>query len=87
MSLVIELSPEVEERLQRESKRKGVDAADLVREIVESALPDQRARNQRAVELLRQWSEEGDEEEQRATLEALKEGLNASHSSYRTIFP
>ena len=87
MSLVIELPPEVEERVRRESERKGVDAADLVVEIVETALPDQRTRNRRASELLRQWSEEGDEEEQRETLEALKEGLNSSHSSNRTIFP
>ncbi len=87
MSIVIELSQLVEDRLQKESERTGVAAADLVRQIVETALPDQRTRNNRAIELLRLWSEEGDEEEQRQTLEALKEGLNASHSSIRTIFP
>jgi predicted DNA-binding protein len=87
MSLVIELSPDVEKRLVEESRRKGVDAADLVREVIESAFPDQRARNQRAIELLQELREHGDGKEQRETLEALKEGLNASHSSNREIFP
>jgi predicted DNA-binding protein len=93
MTLIIELPPDVEERLQAESCRKGVAASQLAREIIESPFPQrvieeaQRARNQRAIELLRELREEGDEQEQRETFEALKEGLNASHSSYRTIFP
>jgi hypothetical protein len=99
MTLIIELPPEVESRLNEESQRKGIAASELARTAIESALmieserparlsvEEQRKKNQRAIELLRQWREEGDEDEQRETFEALKEGLNQSHSSYRKIFP
>jgi len=43
-------------------------------------------RNRRAMELLRQWSEEGDAEEQRESLAALMKGLNEHHSSGRRVF-
>ncbi len=44
-------------------------------------------RRNKAIALLRSWREEGDEAEQRETFEALKQGLNAHHSSGRTIYP
>jgi len=47
----------------------------------------QREKNQKAIELLRSWVKDGDDEEQRSTFEALREGLNAHHSSGRIIFP
>ena len=87
MSLVIDLSPDLEERLESESRSLGVDPSEVVRRVLETALPDQRNRNREALELLRRWEDEGDEEEQRETLEALKKGLNEHYSSSRTIFP
>ena len=87
MTLIIDLSPELEKRLQQESKNRGVDPPEVVRRLLESALPDSGARNQKAIDLLNQWEQEGDESEQRETLEALKQGLNAHYSSSRTIFP
>jgi len=45
------------------------------------------ARRAAAIELLRQWREEGDEEEQRDTFEAIMQGLNEHHSSDRKLFP
>ena len=47
----------------------------------------QRKRNQKAIDLLAIWIEEGDELEQRDTFEALKQGLNKHHSSGRAIYP
>ena len=87
MTLVIDLPPELEKRLERESENLGVEPGEVVRRLLDSGLPGPSDRNQTAIDLLDQWEEEGDEEEQRATLEALKEGLNAHYSSNRTIFP
>jgi hypothetical protein len=47
----------------------------------------QREKNQKSIVLLRSWIEEGDEDEQRESFEALKQGLNAHHSSGRIIYP
>src|SRR5262249_34675436 len=44
-------------------------------------------KNQGAIELLRKWREEGDEEEQRAAFEALKQVLNEERKGYRLIYP
>jgi excisionase family DNA binding protein len=44
-------------------------------------------RNKPLVELLRRWREEGDEEEQRQTFEALKQVLNEERKGYRLIYP
>ena len=41
----------------------------------------------RLIELLRQWREEGDKEEQRETGEFLKKALDEDRHSYRKLFP
>ena len=43
-------------------------------------------RNRHARELLRQWTEDGDEEEQRETLAYLRKALNENRTSYRRVF-
>jgi hypothetical protein len=43
--------------------------------------------NQAAIELLRSWREEGDEEEQRETWEFLKQALDEDRLSNRPLFP
>jgi hypothetical protein len=47
----------------------------------------QREKNRKAIALLRSWIDDGDEDEQRESFEALKKGLNAHHSSGRIIYP
>jgi hypothetical protein len=46
----------------------------------------QREKNQALIELLRSWSEEGDEEEQRRAFENLKQTLDEDRRGYRTIY-
>ena len=87
MTLSIELKPEVENRLILESLRVGVPKEELIRDMIEAALPAPEERNRRAIQLLRLWRENGDVTEQTETLESLKSGLNLSHSSSRNIFP
>ena len=48
---------------------------------------EQRQRNQAAIELLRKWVEEGDEEEQRETFEYLQKALDEDRLSNRPLFP
>jgi hypothetical protein len=43
--------------------------------------------NQAAIDLLRSWREEGDEEEQRETWEFLKQALDEDRLSNRPLFP
>jgi hypothetical protein len=44
-------------------------------------------RNQAAIELLRSWREEGDEQEQRETWEFLQKALDEDRLSDRPLFP
>jgi hypothetical protein len=51
--------------------------------------PEERARrNAKAIQLLRSWAEEGDEEEQRETMRVLREALGKGRiASSRPLFP
>jgi excisionase family DNA binding protein len=49
--------------------------------------PEQARKNQAAIELLRSWREEGDEEEQRETGEYLMKVLDEDRLSDRKLFP
>jgi ATP phosphoribosyltransferase regulatory subunit HisZ len=53
----------------------------------EEARRRQREKNQAAIELLRQWREEGDVEEQKRAFEALKQTLGKDRMGYRRIYP
>lgn len=92
MSITIELEPETEARICEESKQRGVDPQEIVRQLVESAFPpklteEQRrqaqiAKNQKAIEMLRRWREEDatDDPEEiaraEAELEEFKRNMN-----------
>ena len=47
----------------------------------------QREKNEALIELLRSWSEDGDEEEQRRAFEALKQTLDEDRMGYCEIYP
>ncbi len=49
--------------------------------------PDQPKVNQAAIDLLRSWREEGDEQEQRETWEFLQTALDEDRLSDRPLFP
>ena len=84
MSLMVELENGLERRVRREAEKRGVRADEYVRKIVEERLPDEP--DDFGI-LLQSWIDEGDEEEQKATLEAIRQGLNEHHSSCRVMFP
>lgn len=86
MTLTLELEPEIEDRLCRESKRLGVDPTEVVRRLIESAIPERETRYEEVIATLDKWDEEDDEQEQRETLEFLKKALNENRTSYRRVF-
>ncbi len=47
----------------------------------------QREKNEALIQLLRSWSEEGDEEEQRKAFDNLKRTLDEDRLGYRKIYP
>ncbi|HZO89893.1 MAG TPA: hypothetical protein VFB38_16305 [Chthonomonadaceae bacterium] len=85
MILTLDLDPKLESQLCEQAAAKGVELEAYVKELLKTAA--QRERNQAAIAALRSWREEGDEEEQRETFEALKRGLNESRRGYRVLFP
>ena len=88
MTIDLGRRPELEEQLIREAAQQGVSPETYVLDLLGQAVPDYQAnRNAKAIKLVQSWIDEGDEEEQRETFEALREGLNANHSSDRLIFP
>src|SRR5687768_13387846 len=68
MSLMIDLSPEMEQQLRAEAARKGLAPEEFARTAVEeklaAAAAAQGERNQGLVELLRQWREEPPDREE-----------------------
>ena len=84
MSLTVELENELEERVREEAKKRGLQADEYVRKIVNERLP---VETDEFAALVQSWIDEGDEEEQRATLKAIQLGLNENHSSCRVMFP
>ena len=85
MTLKIELTMELEQRLAREADRRGVPAETLTLDLLNQHLP---AEDRRAelVSLLQSWME-GDADEQRETGEYLLHSLDEDRLSDRKLFP
>jgi seryl-tRNA(Sec) selenium transferase len=88
MTLTLDLRPELQEQLKREAAQRGLSPEKLAVALLEEAVPGYRAsRNAAAIEMLRSWAEEGDEEEQRETGEFLMRALDEDRTSDRKLFP
>ena len=75
-------------RPRADGKGRGPGSLAIDREAAEKeARRIQREKNQAAIELLRSWREEGDEEEQRRAFENLKKTLDEDRMGYRKIYP
>lgn len=91
MTLTLNLSPELEERLRRAAEAAGVAETDFVIRTLEQRLKNER--QQSLFEMLRHWRAEDETtdpaeiEERRRSWEAFKAGMNEDHSSGRKLFP
>jgi hypothetical protein len=86
MTLKIELTSALEQRLAREATRRGVPAEALTLELLDEHLPTS-DRQAELVSLLKSWVEEGDPAEQRETGEYLIRSLDEDRLSDRKLFP
>ena len=86
--MVLTLPPDLERRVAQEAGRQGLKADEYALHLLEKHLPPEDHRTALAA-LLQSWIDEGDEQEQRETFEALKQGLNETRSENgeRLIFP
>ncbi len=102
MTLQIDLTPYQEIILQRDAAAHGMDPSEYGRTVLvekleqgpkinfynPNATEEELARNRAAaIALLRQWREEGDEEEMKETGEYLLRALDEDRLSDRKLFP
>ena len=86
MTLTLELSPDLEQRLQLAAQSHGVTPGQYAIKLLDETLSDA-DRRQRAIALIRSWREEGNAEEQRETMEFLIKALDEDRTSDRKLFP
>jgi hypothetical protein len=94
MTLTISLDSDLEKRLTEEASRRGVDAAEYARRLLEEHLPaTEGASDQATLDLFARWEAEDATDDpaellrREAEWEQLKRALNESHSSNRRLFP
>jgi len=87
MTLEVELSPELEEALAEESRKRGLTPVDFTLEVLKARL-DVSSKKAEAIALLQSWiDDETDTDEQRETGEYLLEVLDQDRTSHRKLFP
>jgi len=86
MTLQIELTSVLEQRLTREANRRGVPVETLTLALLDEFLPAP-DRQAELVSLLKSWVEDEDPAEQRETGEYLIRSLDEDRLSDRKLFP
>lgn len=86
MTLTIDLTAELAQRLSREADRRGLPAEALTLELLAAHLPES-GRQEELISLLKSWAEEGDAAEQRETGEYLLRTLDEDRLPDRKLFP
>lgn len=86
MAIVLELKPEVANRLEQEAKRLGLSTDEYAVNLIEEHLPVDTARQQ-AVSLLQSWIDADSIEEQTKTGAFLIQSLDEDRPSPRKLYP
>ena len=86
MTVQVDLTTELEERLRREAERNGVPEAECIVRILDAHLPSVSRRAQ-AVALLQSWIDGKDADDQRETGDYLVRVLDEDRLSKRKLFP
>jgi predicted transcriptional regulator len=88
MTLTLELSPELQQRLQAAAQARGVTPHEFAVKILDEKLPtDPEQRRKAAVAMLDEWLAEADEDEDREAYEELTKALDEDRPSYRKLYP
>ena len=86
MTLTLDLSTDLENRLHAAAQANGVTPSEYAVQVLNEKLSDAE-RRQQAIALLRSWRENGDAEQQRETMEFLIKALDEDRLSDRKLFP
>ena len=88
MTLTVDISPQVEARVQKEAARHKLSPEAYVAQLVTGALPedDEAQRREQALALLRSVGDLGDEAEQRETFDYLRQAVDEDRLSERERF-
>ena len=87
MTLTLQLTSELEDKLQAAARSEGITPAQCALKLLDEKLADSERRRQETIEMLRSWREEGDPEEDRQAYEELTKALDEDRTSYRKLFP
>lgn len=104
MTVTLDLRPEVEAEVTRRAQARETTLPTSIETLVAEALKrqppppplsaeEQRAKNQAALEMFRQWDEEDETDDpeeiaqRQAEWEEFKKGMNENHSSGRIVYP
>ena len=86
MTIALHLTPELEQRLTEEAKRRGVPVDAFALQLLDKHLPGDEGGADLA-ELIQSWIEEEDDGEQADTGQTLTGALNRERLSDRKLFP
>ena len=86
MTLLLDLTPELEQRLTQEARRYGISPDEYTVQLLEKHLPPKEFRSA-LVTLLQSWIDADDAEEQKETGEYLVRVLDEDRLSDRKLFP
>jgi hypothetical protein len=86
MTLTLDLTPELQERLRSEASQHGLPVERYAVEVLDKHLAS-KARSAGLVSLLQNWIDHGDSEEQSATGSYLLQALDEDRLSDRKLFP
>lgn len=91
MPLVLDLPPDVEDRLRQQAARQGVEPPEYARRLIERHLPAEEAAN--LSQLMQLWLDEdatddpAEREAREKEWEEFAQSINSHHSSDRVIYP
>jgi hypothetical protein len=86
MTLSLELTPDLEERLSKEAHRRGLAVAEHAVQLLSQCLPPHDRHTELAA-LLKSWIDESDTTEQKAAGDELIRALDEDRLSKRRLFP
>lgn len=86
MTLVLELTPELERKLRQAAERQRLSVDEYARRVLEQQITPDKRRIELS-KLLQEWIDSGDAEEQRETNEHLIRSLDEFRESERKLFP
>jgi predicted transcriptional regulator len=87
MTLTLELSPELQQRLEVAAHARGISAHELALKVLDEKLAEHDQRRKETVAMLDQWLAEPDDGGDREAYEELTKALDEDRSSYRKLFP